>query len=69
MPTSAFLQRYLLIGPAFLVVALDAVELDPATLDEIGHHVEHAPGFEVFRPAHLVWENEDRTTPMPVRNY
>ena len=66
--TSAFLQRYVFIGPALPVVTLHAVELDPAAVDEIRYHVDHAPRFEVFRLAHLMREDEDRTAPMPVRN-
>ena len=47
--TSALLQGYVLIGPCLRVVAVHAVELDAAAVDEIGHHVDHAPRFEVLR--------------------
>src|SRR5215211_1178054 len=65
---STFLQRYVLVGPGFGVVAIYAVELDPAAVDEIGHNVDHAAGFEVSCVPHLVRKDKDRTTPMPVCN-
>src|SRR5215207_1454660 len=65
---SAFLQRYLLIRPGFRVVGVHAVELDPASVDEIGHNLDHAPRSELICLTHLVREDEDWTTPMPVSN-
>src|SRR5829696_721740 len=65
---SAFLQRHLLIRPGFGVVAVHAVELDPTSVDEIGHNLDHPPRFEVIRLTHLVRKDQDWTTPMPVCN-
>jgi len=43
VPMSAFLQRYVLVGPRFSVVAFHAVQLHPAAVDEIGHGTDHVP--------------------------
>jgi hypothetical protein len=66
---SALLQRDLLVGPAFGVVTVDAVDLDAAALNEVGHNIDHPPRLEVFRAAHLVREDEHWTAPMPVGDH
>src|SRR4029077_16049062 len=66
MPPRALLQRKAAVRPAGVVEGVDAVELDPAVVDEVGDGADHAVALVVPGPALLAGEDDDRPTVVPV---
>jgi hypothetical protein len=62
----AFFHRDVLVGPGGGVVAVDAVNLQPALVDQVRHGADHAVVLEVPGFALLGREHQYRTSPVAV---
>src|SRR6202044_2205239 len=64
-----FLERDGAVGPRRTVVAVHAVELQPARLEQAGQGADHAVVLEVAGPALLGGEHEHRAPPVAVADH
>ena len=69
VPPGAFFDGHGAVRPTSRVEAVDAVQLDPAGVDQTGHGADHAVVLEVPGTTLLGREDERRPAVMAVRDY